>query len=173
MFLQPLSIYISSESIDIYSLHFSVLRTNFKTTLRPISHHNYIAPSKYELDLPEPWNHRFLYTVCRFLLYQILGQSVLLHACYCTAFKPIHCWKESPHENMKSFLDISVTYTSSLQLWYTWLVLNLAYKNIRFSSLFAVEDVSRTKRPQRWRERRNRCFRRLFLGCTWRHQKSN
>ena len=48
------NIYIYSESIDIYSLDFSVLRTNFKTTLRPISHYNYIAPSEYELDLPEP-----------------------------------------------------------------------------------------------------------------------
>ena len=52
--LQPLPIYIYSESIDIYSLDFSVLRTNFKTTLRPISHYNYLAPSEYELDLPEP-----------------------------------------------------------------------------------------------------------------------
>ena len=117
LFLQPFSIYIYSESIDIYSLAFSVLQTNFKSTLRPISHYNYIAPCKYELDPPEPWNHRFLYTVCRFLLYQILGQQVLLHVCYCTAFKPIHCWKESLHENIKSFLDISVNSLSSLQLW--------------------------------------------------------
>ena len=42
------------DSIDIYLLDFSVLGTNFKTTLKPISHFNYIAPSKYELDLPEP-----------------------------------------------------------------------------------------------------------------------
>ena len=48
------NIYIYSESIDIYSLDFSVFRTNFKTTLRPISHYNYIAPREYELDLPEP-----------------------------------------------------------------------------------------------------------------------
>ena len=42
------------ESVDIYSLDFSVLRTNFKNILRPISLYNYIAPSKYEIDLPEP-----------------------------------------------------------------------------------------------------------------------
>ena len=42
------------ESIDIYSRDFSVLRTYFKSTLKPISHYNYIALSKYELDPPEP-----------------------------------------------------------------------------------------------------------------------
>ena len=39
---------------------------------------------------------------------------------------------------------------------------NIASDNIRFSSLFAAEDVSReTKRPWRRRARRNGCFRRL------------
>ena len=41
----------------------------------------------------------------------------------------------------------------------------IACDNIRFSSLFAAGDVSRrgtfAKRPQRRRERRNGCFRRL------------